>query len=76
MTKMAVDEKYQGHHIGWQLGQAVLQKAKEMNAQKVILYSNRKLAPAISMYHKLGFVEVELEKGLYVRSDIKMEITI
>ncbi|MNS14929.1 acetyltransferase [compost metagenome] len=76
MTKMAVDEKYQGHHIGWQLGQAVLKKAKEMNAQKVILYSNRKLVPAISMYHKLGFVEVELEKGLYVRSDIKMEITI
>jgi hypothetical protein len=26
------------------------------------------------MYKKLGFVEVPLEKGIYARSDIKMEI--
>lgn len=76
MTKMAVDENFQGHHIGWQLGKAVLQKAKDLNATKVILYSNRILVPAINMYLKLGFVEVELEKGLYERSDIKMEITV
>jgi ribosomal protein S18 acetylase RimI-like enzyme len=32
------------------------------------------LVPAITMYRKLGFTEVPLEKGIYKRSDIKMEI--
>ncbi|POY35385.1 GNAT family N-acetyltransferase [Solitalea longa] len=76
MTKMAVDENYRGLKIGWLLGKAILNKAKELGATKVILYSNRILVPAITMYHKLGFVEVALEESGYVRSDIKMEIDV
>jgi GNAT superfamily N-acetyltransferase len=76
MIKMAVDENYQGLKIGWKLGEAILQKAKSLNASKVILYSNRKLVPAITMYHKLGFIEVPVEPGKYERSDIKMEIEV
>ncbi|UKJ06608.1 GNAT family N-acetyltransferase [Solitalea lacus] len=76
MTKMAVDENYQGLKIGWKLGKAILAKAKEMGATKVILYSNRILVPAITMYHKLGFIEVPLEDSGYARSDIKMEIDV
>lgn len=72
-TKMAVDEKFQGRKIGEALALAAIAKAKELNADSIILYSNTRLAPAISLYRKLGFVEVPLD-GPYKRSDIKMQL--
>lgn len=74
-TKMAVDEKFRGLKIGLALAEAAIRKAKSLNAGKIILYSNTKLAPAISLYKKLGFVEVPVD-GPYKRSDIKMELTL
>lgn len=74
-TKMAVDEKFRGKKIGEALAFAAIRKAKEMKAEKIILYSNTKLAPAIALYKKLGFNEVPLD-GPYQRSDIKMELTL
>ena len=74
-TKMAVDERFRRRGIAEALSYAAFEKAKELGATKVILYSNRILKPAITMYHKLGFVEVPVEKDSgYERSDIKMEI--
>jgi GNAT superfamily N-acetyltransferase len=72
-TKMGVIEKFQGKKIGEALGLAAIQKAKSFRAKKIILYSNTKLSAAISLYKKLGFVEVPLD-GPYKRSDIKMEL--
>jgi GNAT superfamily N-acetyltransferase len=72
-TKMAVDEKFQGKQIGKHLALAAIEKAKALKAEKIILYSNTKLIPAISLYSKLGFIEVPLD-GPYKRSDIKMEL--
>jgi ribosomal protein S18 acetylase RimI-like enzyme len=71
-TKMAVDEKFQGKKIGYALSIAAIEKAKQLGASKIILYSNTKLETAISLYRKLGFKEVPLD-GPYKRSDIKME---
>ncbi len=76
MTKMAVDEDFQGRKLGWALGKAIIERAAEMGFSKMVLYSSRQLIPAITMYHKLGFEEVELEKGDYERCDIKMEISL
>jgi ribosomal protein S18 acetylase RimI-like enzyme len=74
-TKMAVDERYRRRGIAEALTYASFDKARELNAKKVILYSNRVLTPAITMYHKIGFTEVPIEKDIvYERSDIKMEI--
>jgi ribosomal protein S18 acetylase RimI-like enzyme len=74
-TKMAVDEAYRRRGIAKALTYASFDKAKALGATKVILYSNRVLTPAITMYHKLGFTEVPIEKDVvYQRSDIKMEI--
>lgn len=72
-TKMAVDEKFRGKKIGLALALAAIQKAKELKADRIILYSNTKLQPAITLYRKIGFVEVPLD-GPYKRSDIKMEL--
>lgn len=72
-TKMAVDEKFQGLKIGKQLAEVAIEKAREKKANKIILYSNTKLIPAIALYRKLGFIEIPLD-GPYKRSNIKMEL--
>jgi GNAT superfamily N-acetyltransferase len=72
-TKMAVDSKYRGQKVGLLLSEAAIVKARNLGAHKIILYSNTILAPAISLYKKLGFKEVPLD-GPYKRSNIKMEL--
>lgn len=77
MIKMAVSESSQGKGIGAILGNAIIEEAARLGAQKVVLYSNTGLLPALSLYRKLGFVEVPLEPDNdYIRSDIKMELLI
>ena len=73
LSKMAVNEKFQGKKIGNQMLDFCLQKAKELGAAKVILYSNTILAPAIHLYKKYGFTEVPIGNSEYKRSNIKME---
>lgn len=75
LIKMAVHENSRGKGIGELLGFAVLEKARLLGAETVILYSNTTLKPALSLYQKLGFVEVPLEADVdYERCDIKMEV--
>lgn len=72
-TKMAVDERFRGKKVGYKLALAAIEKARQQNGNKVILYSNTVLAPAISLYRKIGFREVQVD-GPYKRSNIKMEM--
>ncbi|MCU0338738.1 MAG: helix-turn-helix domain-containing GNAT family N-acetyltransferase [Spirosomaceae bacterium] len=76
LAKMAVSPKAQGKSIGWLLGQAVIHKAKALGARKLFLESNTVLAPAINLYHKLGFVKVGNRPSPYERADIQMELTV
>lgn len=77
LTKMAVDQKLRGLKIGYHLGVATLEKAKQLGAKKVLLHSNRKgSAAAIELYRKLGFKEIPLGDAPWARADIKMEILI
>lgn len=73
LSKMAVTYGVQGLGIGKKLLDHCIQVASEQQMKKLILYSNRKLIPAIHLYEKYGFVEVALEDGVYERADIKME---
>jgi len=73
-AKMAVDEAFRRKGIAEALSYAAFDRAKNLGAKKVILYSQTGLVPAITMYRKLGFKEVPIEEGVYKRSDIKMEI--
>ena len=72
-TKMAVDERFQGKKIGKAIAEAAIEWAKIKGAHRIILYSNRKLETAITMYRKLGFKEIPVD-AVYKRSDIKMEL--
>ena len=74
LSKMAVDEKKRGLGVGKALGTAALERAREMGAHKVILYTNSVLEPAINLYRKLGFRDVPVTEKGYTRVDIKMEI--
>lgn len=74
LTKMAVDETYRGLGAGKAICTAAIDKARELGATKVLLYSQTGLQAAIGIYRKLGFIEIPLEKGKYERADIKMAL--
>jgi ribosomal protein S18 acetylase RimI-like enzyme len=74
MIKMGVTPAAQGKKVGQLLARAILEKARQMGAVKVLLYSNTKLEAALHMYRKLGFRELVPECGKYMRCDIKMEL--
>lgn len=73
LGKMAVTDNAQGQGIGTILLEHCLNVAKQKSIQKLVLYSNTKLESAIHLYRKYGFIEIELEQGLYERANIKME---
>lgn len=74
IIKMGVNERYQGLGSGKLLFEAAIKTARDMGAKKIVLYSNRILHTALHIYLKAGFVEVPVEKGMYERADIKMEM--
>lgn len=74
LAKMAVDENMRGKQIGKLIGQAILDKAKDLGAIRVWLESNRILTTALNLYQRLGFVEIPMSATPYARADIKMEI--
>jgi N-acetylglutamate synthase-like GNAT family acetyltransferase len=76
LSKMAVSEAHQGKKVGNVMLQFSLEKAKALQAKKVILFSNTILEPAIHLYRKFGFREVPLDNSEYKRSNIKMEVDI
>lgn len=74
VSKMAVSPAAKGKGIGYLLGKACIDKAKELGATKLYLESNTKLKPAIALYHKLGFKKVVGNPSPYERANIKMEL--
>ena len=77
LTKMAVSPAFQGHGIGDKLMARCVEYAQEIRIKTIFLESHTKLAPAISLYQKHGFVEVPGDPhSLYVRADIRMELAI
>ncbi|HMV43639.1 MAG TPA: GNAT family N-acetyltransferase [Leptospiraceae bacterium] len=73
LGKMAVTQNAQGFGIGRMLLEYCLDIAKKKNIKTLVLYSNTSLKAAIHLYEEYGFTEVELEKGLYERANIKMK---
>ena len=76
LSKMAVDEKFQGRKIGNKLIDYVLQEGRRLELERIILYSNTLLGPAIHLYEKFGFKEVIGFKSEYKRANIKMELAL
>ncbi len=73
-TKMAVDKHFRRQGIAEALSKASFQRAKELGAQSIILYSNTRNAAALKLYEKLGFKELPVENDVYERANVKMQI--
>jgi len=76
LSKMAVTDAVQGLGIGNQLMEHCIKIAREKKIKKLVLYTNRKLSPALNLYIKYGFQEVGMAESLYERADIKMELVL
>ena len=76
LSKLAVSPKVQGKGIGLLLGQAVIDKVKELGGRNLYLESNTALKPAIHIYEKLGFKRIFGHSTSYQRCDIQMELVL
>ncbi|MDR6461291.1 GNAT superfamily N-acetyltransferase [Chryseobacterium vietnamense] len=74
LSKMAVSPKAQGKKLGYLLGKTLVEKARELNAEKVFLVTNSILIPAIKLYEKLGFIHTPVGHAEYDRADVRMEL--
>lgn len=74
LAKMAVSPEAKGKGIGFLLGNAAIEKAKELGANRLYLESNTILKPAINLYHKLGFKKITGPPSPYERANIQMEL--
>ena len=74
LVKMTVAPEFRGMGISKMLIERCLDKAKELKAKKVFLYSNSQLQTAISLYKKYGFVHVDATNSPLVTADVKMEM--
>jgi len=74
LAKLGVDESYQNYGIGRKLIVFALLKAYELNADKVILYTTKRLEKAIRLYESFGFKIVNDYKQKYIEAELKMEL--
>lgn len=76
LAKLAVSEQYQGLKIGSRLMEVAMEKARAVQAKKIILYTAKILAVAHQMYIRLGFQEVHGENLKYDGADTKMVLVL
>lgn len=73
LTKMAVDPAWQGRGIGRRLVEAAIARFRALQGTRLFLESSRRLAPALHLYTRLGFVDRGLRPDShYARSDVYM----
>lgn len=76
LSKMAVTENFQGFGIGQRLMEHCIDFANHSGIKTLFLDSNTKLVPAISLYRKMGFVEIPTPDDTpYERCNIRMAMT-
>lgn len=73
-TKMAVDVNFRRKGIAERLTYVSFEKARELGADTVILYSNTLQVAAIKMYEKIGFQHLPVENDVYKRANVKMKM--
>lgn len=74
MAKMAVRPQFKGIGAGEMLGKHLIEQAKILGCKYLFLESNQILTPALTLYKKLGFVEVPIGETPYKRADFKAEM--
>jgi putative acetyltransferase len=76
LAKMAVTVAWQGRGISKLLLEKCLDKAKQLGAKKITLFSNHQLKTAIGLYEKYGFRHIDVTDSPFETADIKMELVL
>ena len=76
LVKMAVAKEYQKMGISRMLLTTCLDKARELKASKIVLFSNHQLKAALVLYEKYGFKYIPVEHSPFLTADIKMELVL
>lgn len=74
LAKMAVNTAWRGKGISKLLITSCLEKAKEIGASRVILFSNHQLQTALALYEKFGFRHIDVTDSPFETADVKMEL--
>ena len=74
LAKMTVDKNFRKMGISKMLMDRCKEKAIELKATKLILFSNHQLRAALSLYEKYGFAHVPVENSPFTTADVKMEL--
>ncbi len=74
LAKMTVVPEWRGKGISKLLLEKCLNKARQLNAKRVFLFSNSQLKAALNLYTKFGFRQIELIDSPLKTADIKMEL--
>jgi ribosomal protein S18 acetylase RimI-like enzyme len=75
VTKMSVTRDSQGKGVSKLLMDACVTLAEEKKWDRLFLYSNTILVPAIQLYRRYGFYEIPVDTNShYGRTNIKMEL--
>ena len=77
LVKMAVSEDVQGRGVGKQLLDAAIERARNLGADTLFLWTSSRLEPALALYRKRGFKQIAPpEPSLYERADVYMELAL
>lgn len=76
LGKMAVAPEARGKGLGHRLMDHLIAESKRLKYPSIFLFSNTKLASAIHLYRKYGFVEIPLGDALFSRANIKMKLAL
>ena len=76
LVKMAVAREYQKMGISKLLLEKCIEKAKDLKASKIILFSNHQLKAALGLYEKYGFQHVPVVDSPFLTADVKMELVL
>ncbi|MBK8955123.1 MAG: GNAT family N-acetyltransferase [Saprospiraceae bacterium] len=74
--KLAVDENYRRHKIGYKICLESQEAIKNIRAKHIFQFSNIEgCTVAIQLYKKLGFIEVQFQCSGFQRTDTKMKLS-
>jgi GNAT superfamily N-acetyltransferase len=77
LAKMAVSSAARGRGYGDCLVEAAIAFARSAGARTLMLVSNTRLGPALTLYRKHGFRDVPLDPANgYSRADIQLELSL
>ncbi|MEJ1238765.1 GNAT family N-acetyltransferase [Chryseolinea sp. T2] len=76
LAKMSVAPEFRGKGVGRMLITTCIEKARSIGAEKIELFSNHQLGPALKLYESVGFRYVPVSNSPFETADIKMELTL